>query len=124
MKKVLVSSSTNLNLRFTTKQKLACEGLLTNAECKAALSSFKLNKSSGCEGAEFYNEFWEDIGEKLVECLNYGLKRGSIALSQRRRVITLLEKKGKDTSMIKKLTPSFFVEHRLQDSHKNTFTVT
>ena len=93
----------NVTIKFTDEAKRTCEGALTLQECKAALKSFKLNKSPGCDGlpAEFYVEFWQEIEDKLVECLNFGLARGTLALSQRRGVITLLEKKGKDNTLIK-----------------------
>ena len=83
---------------------MACEGALTIDECKAALNTFKSNKSPGCDGlpVEFYVEFWPEIGNELVECLNFGLSRGTLSLSQCRGVITLLEKKGKDNTLIKK----------------------
>ena len=49
----------DLTIKFTDEAKRACEGALTLEECKAALKSFKLNKSQGCDGlpAEFYVEF-------------------------------------------------------------------
>ena len=81
----------DVTIKFTDVAKRACEGALTLQECTAALKSFKLNKSPGCDGlpAEYYVEFWQEIGDKLVECLNFGLARGTLALSQRRGVITL-----------------------------------
>ena len=97
----------DVTIKFTNEAKLACEGALTLQECTAALKYFKLNKSPGCDGlpAEFYVEFWQEIGDKLAECLNFGLARGTLALSQRRGVITLLEKKGKDNTLIKNWRP-------------------
>ena len=49
--------------------------------------------------------FWTDIGSKLVECLNFGKNKGQLSLSQRREMITLLEKKGKDRTQIKNWCP-------------------
>ena len=86
---------------------MACEGALTIDECTTALSTFKSKKALGCDGlpVEFYVEFWPEIGNKLVECLNFGLSRGTLSLSQRRGAITLLEKKGKDNTLIKNWRP-------------------
>ena len=98
----------DITSRLTDEQRDACEGYVTLKECYESLSSFKPNKSPGCDGlpAEFYLTFWQEIGTKLVECLNYCLEKNILSLSQRRGVITLLEKKGKDPLKIKKLEAS------------------
>ena len=94
-------------LTFTEPQKVACEGMVTLAECFESLKSFKPNKSPGSDGlpAEFYLAFWTDIGPKLVECLNFCKNKGQLSLSQRRGMITLLEKKGRDSTKIKNWRP-------------------
>ena len=86
-----------MELKFTEYQNQMCEGNMTEEECLKALKSFKANKSPGCDGlpAEFYLTFWNRIGEKLVKTLNYCCKKGSLSISQRRGVITLLEKREK-----------------------------
>ena len=98
---MLVSQDTPLT--FTEPQKVACEGMVTLAECYESLKSFKPNKSPGSDGlpAEFYLAFWTDICPKLVECLNFCKNKGQLSLSQRRGMITLLQKKGKDSTKIK-----------------------
>ena len=84
-------------LKFTKEQKQSCEGDLTEEECLKALKGFNANKSPGCDGlpAEFYLTFWNQIGDKLVKTFNYCCKKGSLSVSQRRGVITLLEKREK-----------------------------
>ena len=84
-----------------------CEGNITLEECWMALKEFKSNKSPGCDGltSEFYQKFWEVLGPKLVETLNACKERGYLSQSQRRGVITLLEKKGKDSTKIKNWRP-------------------
>ncbi len=42
----------------------------------------------------FYKEFWSELGEDLLSVLNESLTEGSLPLSCRRAVITLLPKKG------------------------------
>ena len=76
---------------------------MTLKECYESLKTFKPNKSPGCDGlpAECYLVFWKEMGSKLVDCLNYCLDKNYLSLSQRRGVITLLEKKGKDPLKIK-----------------------
>ena len=94
-------------LKLTEEQKQSCEGDITIDECLKALKSFKANKSPGCDGlpAEFYLTFWNEIGEKLIKTFNYSCKKGCLSSSQRRGVITLLEKKGKDPTKIKNWRP-------------------
>ena len=94
-------------LTFTEPQKVACGGMVTLAECYESLKSFKPNKSPCSDGlpAEFYLAFWTDIGPKLVECLNFCKNKGELSLLQRRGMITLLEKKGKDSTKIKNWRP-------------------
>ena len=98
---------TDIDLRLTEEQKDSCEGVLTIEECYNALKTFKSNKSPGCDGipAEFYLEMWPELGVKLVESLNCSLTNGTLSVSQRRGVITLLEKKGKDQRKIKNWRP-------------------
>ena len=44
-------------------------------ECFESLQFFQKNKSPGNDGltVEFYTDFWEDLGELLVDSLNYSL---------------------------------------------------
>ena len=101
-----VQSTENLPTLSEEKQQL-CEGNITLQECFDCLKLFKNNKSPGCDGLsiEFYKMFWREIGQKLVETLNYSKKYGKLSLSQRRAVITLLHKKGKDEYNIKNWRP-------------------
>ena len=100
-------SEDDVPIKCTNEQKTACEGSITLTECTEALKFFKKHKSPGCDGipAEFYIHFWPDIGPKLVGSLNYSCEKGLLSLSQRRAIITLLEKKGKDNSKIKNWRP-------------------
>ena len=88
-------------------QKQTCDEDVTIEECWLALKDFKPNKSPGCDGltSEFYQTFWNEIGPKLVATLNTCRQTGHLSQSQRRGVITLLEKRGKDPSKIKNWRP-------------------
>ena len=87
--------------------KLKCEGLITKAECDAALTLFKVNKSPGNDGitVEFYRQFWSQLGDLMVECFNYCYEHGEMTVSQRQAIITLIEKYGKDKLYIKNWRP-------------------
>jgi exonuclease III len=64
-------------------------------------------KSPGNDGLthEFYKNFWEDIKEPLVSSYNEALENGEMCISQRRGVITLLPKDGKDQRLLKNWRP-------------------
>ena len=73
-----------------------CEGPLTPHECLCALKGMAKNKAPGLDGlpVEFYLRFWHVLGGDLVAVLNSCSLSGSLALSQRRGIITLSFKKG------------------------------
>lgn len=86
----------HLHLKLSQPEQDLCEGLLTTAECKAAVDAMATGKSPGIDGipAEFYRVFWDLLGADLVDVLNYCYTTGCLSASQRSGVITLLHKKG------------------------------
>ena len=92
---------------LTTDDQSKCDGDLTESECLKSLKTMKLNKSAGPDGltTEFYLDFWPEIGPKLVRMLNYAKTHGELPISQRRAIITLLHKQGKDELLIKNWRP-------------------
>ena len=93
--------------KLSDEDSKSCEGLLSNAECYKALKTFEKNKSPGNDGltAEFYMYFWPYIGELMVRSFNTSYDEGQLTVSQRQAVITLLEKPGKDRTLIKNWRP-------------------
>ena len=85
----------------------SCEGLLTKRECWEALSLMKNGKSPGNDGLtkEFYACFFDEINQFLIEVLNESFNTGQLSTSQRRAVITLVERKDKDKRTIKNWRP-------------------
>ena len=73
-----------------------CEGLLHSSEVLAALKGMSENKSRGSDGlpAEFYLRFWDVLHSDLTEVLNEAYRSGSLSLSQRSGLISLIYKKG------------------------------
>jgi len=73
-----------------------CEGPLSCHEVFKALQGMAKGKSPGQDGlpAEFYICFWEVLGYDLVEVLNASYAFGSLPLSQRGALISLIFKKG------------------------------
>ena len=78
-----------------------CEGLLTEQECYQVVMEFSKNKSPGSDGLgiEFYQYFWEDIKDVLVNSLNEGFEHNEMSYTQRHAIIRLLHKKGDKTNL-------------------------
>ena len=64
-------------------------------------------KSPGSDGftAEFYKAFWEEIGDDVVQSVNYAFDKGELSICQKRGIITLLPKKDKPTNILNNLRP-------------------
>ena len=67
------------------------------------MNSFALIKVPGNDGlpVEFYLNFWDQVGELLVDCFNESFLNGEMSPSQRQVVITLIEKKVQDRCDLK-----------------------
>ncbi|KAL9967827.1 hypothetical protein ACROYT_G026124 [Oculina patagonica] len=93
--------------KLTANDAQVCEGKLTVAECFKSLQLFEKNKSPGDDGltVEFYKAFWNVVGKIMVESLNYAYDHGELSNSQRRAIITLIEKKDKDRRDISNWRP-------------------
>jgi hypothetical protein len=83
------------------------EGLVTEQELDQALKTTKNNKSPGTDGlpAEFYQAFWPDIKDVLLEALNSAYLTQNLSITQRQSMITLLPKKEKDPLYLKNWRP-------------------
>ena len=71
---------------------LLLEEPLSAEECQKALTNMKSDKSPGSDGlpAEFYNFFWDEIGDTVVDVLNFCFNRGLLTESMRLAIISLL----------------------------------
>ena len=58
--------------RLSEECKRLGEGVINSVECSKVLNYFALNKVPGNDGlpVEFYQTFWDPVGELLVECFN------------------------------------------------------
>ena len=63
-----------------------------------ALKELPNNKSPGCDGftTNFYNFFWVDIKDLLLDSYVYSFEHGLLTQEQRRGILNILPKKGKD----------------------------
>ena len=84
------------------------EGDITLKECKDILSTFSRGKSPGEDGFtwEFYNCFFDLLGQDLVDSFNASYRAGEMAPSQRRGVITLIPKEVSDLSSLANWCPT------------------
>ena len=75
-----------------------CEGLITETEALNALKDFFRNKTPGTDrlSAEFLKYFWPELKNIVVDSFNYAFHKGSLSISQRRGIISLIPKKNKD----------------------------
>ena len=83
------------------------EGDITLKECKDILSTFSRGKSPGEDGFtwEFYNCFFDLLGQDLVDSFNTSYRAGEMTPSQRRGVITLIPKEDSDLSSLANWRP-------------------
>lgn len=87
--------------------KLECDTELTLEECGKALKDLANNKAPGTDGftANFLKFFWKDIKHHLFNSFMYSFKNGQLSLDQRRAILTLLPKAGKDIRWLKNWRP-------------------
>ena len=92
---------------LSNDEKLSCEGLVTENECLTALREFKNGKSPGTDGlpAEFYRRFWSELGTDMCASFNYAFSTGTLSISQKRGIISLIPKKNKDKCLLENLRP-------------------
>ena len=57
------------------------------------------------EMSEFYSFFWPDIRHHLLASYNYAFQHGTLSISQRRGIISLIPKKSKDKTILENLRP-------------------
>ena len=98
----------DLNIpKLSEEQRLLCEGEINSGECALVLESFQNNKSPGNDGIpiEFYRKFWQLLSEPFTKCANECFEKGEMSRSQKQAVITLIEKKGKDRSLLENWRP-------------------
>ncbi|KAJ4923431.1 hypothetical protein JOQ06_021430 [Pogonophryne albipinna] len=72
------------------------EGPLTIQELQTALQGMQGRRAPGIDGlsVEFYKAYWDVLSHDLLDVFNESLASGSMPMSCRRAVITLLPKKG------------------------------
>ena len=97
----------NITKKISHKQKCKLDEPLTLAELSAALSSMKKGRSPGSNGftADFFKHFWNYLGIFLFRSVNESITNGSLPLSHRESIITLIPKAGKPLNSLKDWRP-------------------
>lgn len=92
---------------LTDEERTSCEGQVTENECYEAVKNFESRKTPGTDGfpAEFYRFFWTEIGKEMTNSFNYAFQAGTLSISQRRGIISLIPKKNKDKTILENLRP-------------------
>ena len=99
---------TNLDItKLENEVRDELEGEITVNECQDILQTFKRGKSPGDDGFpwEFYNCFFDILGQDLVDSFNASYNAGEMSISQRRGVITLIPKEDSDLSSLNNWRP-------------------
>ena len=99
---------TNLDItKLENEVRDELEGEITVNECQDILRTFKRGKSPGDDGFtwEFYNCFFDILGQDLADSFNASYNAGEMSISQRRGVITLIPKEDSDLSSLNNWRP-------------------
>ncbi len=107
-------SHVNLNKRLkdntpklSNDQSLKLEGKLSLKEAGESLYKMNNFRSPGSDGftVEFYKFFWIDIGQFLVNSINYSYDIGVLSTTQQEGIITCIPKSNKPKEFIKNWRP-------------------
>ena len=87
---------------LSQEDKLACENPISINECLNALKEFTNNKTPGTDifTSKFYKFFWPELCTEMIVSFNYAFHSGTLTISQKRGIISLIPKKDKDTSLL------------------------
>ena len=93
--------------RICDEQKEKMEGALTTNELTKYLKKTKNKTAPGSSGftSEFFKFFWIDLKIFVTNALNYGFTNGSLSITQRLGIITIIPKGDKDKSLLKNWRP-------------------
>ena len=84
-----------------------CDAHITVEELGKALKDMPNKKSPGTDGltADFYKFFWRDIKDIVFNSLTYAFENNSLSIEQKRGILCIIPKKGKDLRRLKNWRP-------------------
>ena len=82
-----------------------CEQDITEYELGKSIAELTNNKTPGSDGlsVEFYKFFWPDIKHIVHNSFKYSFEQEILSIEQRRGILNIIPKKGKDLRYLKKL---------------------
>ncbi len=100
-------NDTIINETLNEIDRKMCDSPLSYEEIAKAVKELPNNKSPGSDGfsIEFYKFFWKDVKCLVTDSILYGLDKGILSIDQRRGVLALIPKKGKDVTLLKNWRP-------------------
>ena len=92
---------------LTCEEKSLCDNDLSLDEIEKALMCLPNNKTPGADGltTNFYKFFWPDIQSILLESYNFSFSNNCLTQYQKRAILNLLPKRGKDVRYLKNWRP-------------------
>ncbi len=98
---------TIINEQLNETECKLCDSPISYNEIAKAVKDLPNNKSPGSDGfaIEFYKFFWKDVKCLVTDSILYGGDTGKLSIDQRRGVLALLPKKGKDIRLLKNWRP-------------------
>lgn len=96
-----------LDKQLSDPDRVACEGILSQAELTASLKTLNTDKAPGPDGftAEFYAKFWNLLGPLVTEVINTCFEGGSLSETMKTSVTRLIYKKRGDIKDLKNWRP-------------------
>ena len=86
------------------------EGVMSIHECEVALKTMENNKTPGTDGLtpELYRYFWKLLSPFVVDSFNFAFRNGTLSISQRQAIISLILKKKKNIEYLKNWRPYLY----------------
>lgn len=84
-----------------------CDQDITEYEIGKSLAELSNNKTPGSDGlsVEFYKFFWPNIKHIVCNSFNYAFEHGALSIEQKRGILNIIPKKGKDLRYLKNWRP-------------------
>ena len=84
-----------MSLRLSTEEKKMLDSDISLNDLRESVMRMKTGKASGLDGlpVEFYQEFFDVVGEALYNSFVFSFNQGELSISQKRGVVKLIPKK-------------------------------
>ncbi len=89
--------------KLSIEQKETCDKPISESEIFKSIRNLSSGKTPGSDGqpTDFYKFFWCDIKSLLTQSIIHVMEKGELSIEQKRGIITLLPKKGKNRLYLK-----------------------